>query len=107
MGGAFFVHYIRGMSNAGSIINVFAEWAVALMETIGAPGAGLAIAIENIFPPIPSEIILPLAGFTASKGNFSLADALMWTTLGSVVGAYVLYGLGAWLGAERLHRIAE
>jgi hypothetical protein len=41
------------------------------MEGIGAPGAGLIVALENLFPPLPSEIILPLAGFTASRGSFS------------------------------------
>ena len=46
-----------------------AGWAINLMETLGAPGAGLAIALENLFPPLPSEVILPLAGFTASKGT--------------------------------------
>ena len=75
-----------------------AGWAVDLMEAIGAPGAGLAIALENLFPPLPSEVILPLAGFTASRGNFSLFEAILWTTLGSVVGAFALYALGAWLG---------
>lgn len=79
-----------------------AQWAVDLMEAIGAPGAGLAIALENLFPPLPSEIILPLAGFTASRGNFSLFEAIFWTTLGSIVGALVLYGVGAALGRRRM-----
>ena len=57
------------------------------MERLGAPGAGLLIALENIFPPLPSEVILPLAGFTASRGDFQLWEALFWTTLGSVAGA--------------------
>jgi membrane protein DedA with SNARE-associated domain len=83
-----------------------AGWAINLMETLGAPGAGLAIALENLFPPLPSELILPLAGFTASKGNMSLFDAVLWTTLGSVVGALVLYGLGALLGRDRVVAIA-
>jgi len=82
-----------------------AGWAVDLMETLGGPGAGLAIALENLFPPLPSEVILPLAGFTASQGTFSIAGALFWTTLGSVVGALVLYWLGAALGRDRLRRI--
>ncbi|MBW8172195.1 DedA family protein [Ornithinimicrobium sp. Arc0846-15] len=75
------------------------------METLGGPGAGLAIALENLFPPLPSEIILPLAGFTASQGSFSLAGAIFWTTLGSVVGALALYGLGVALGRQRLRAI--
>lgn len=90
-------------SSLGSV----ADWAVNLMETIGAPGAGLAIALENLFPPLPSEVILPLAGFTASRGNFSLAEAIIWTTLGSVVGALVLYAIGAWLGRDRMRRLVS
>ncbi|MDH2424645.1 DedA family protein [Sphaerisporangium sp. TRM90804] len=84
-----------------------AGWAIGLMETMGAPGAGLAIALENLFPPLPSEVILPLAGFTASKGDMSLVAALVWTTLGSVVGALALYGVGALLGRERTIAIAS
>ncbi|MFE6964853.1 DedA family protein [Agromyces sp. NPDC057679] len=77
------------------------------MEWLGAPGAGLAIAAENLFPPLPSELILPMAGFTASRGSFGLVEVLLWTTLGSVVGALALYGLGAWLGRDRLLRIVD
>jgi membrane protein DedA with SNARE-associated domain len=84
-----------------------AGWAVSLMESLGGPGAGLAIAIENLFPPLPSEVILPLAGFTASRGELSLVEALIWTTVGSVVGAVVLYGLGAALGLDRTRALAE
>ena len=82
------------------------ESVVSLMEVIGPVGAGIAIALENLFPPLPSEAILPLAGLTASRGTFTLAEALIWTTLGSIVGAFVLYGIGAWLGVDRLRRIA-
>jgi membrane protein DedA with SNARE-associated domain len=81
-------------------------WAIRIMETLGAPGAGLAVALENLFPPIPSELILPLAGFTASQGDMSLVGAIVWTTLGSVAGALVLYAAGALLGRERTRAIA-
>ncbi|GAA4197978.1 DedA family protein [Streptosporangium oxazolinicum] len=87
-------------------VDGIAGWAINLMETLGAPGAGLAIALENLFPPLPSEVILPLAGFTASKGNMGLFDAVLWTTLGSVVGALALYGVGALLGRARVVAIA-
>ncbi|MEV0644147.1 DedA family protein [Phytomonospora sp. NPDC050363] len=76
------------------------------METLGGPGAGLAIALENLFPPLPSELILPLAGFTASRGDMTLFEALFWTTLGSVVGAVALYLIGAALGRDRVRAIA-
>jgi len=84
-----------------------AGWAVDLMDTIGAPGAAVAIAAENLFPPIPSEIILPLAGFSAAQGAFSVAEAIIWTTIGSVVGALALYLLGRLLGHARLVAIAR
>lgn len=82
-----------------------AAWAVDVMEALGGPGAGLLIAVENLFPPMPSEVILPLAGFTASQGSFSLAGAVLWTTLGSVVGAMVLFLAGRALGRDRLRTL--
>ncbi|MDO4888751.1 MAG: DedA family protein [Actinomycetaceae bacterium] len=80
-----------------------AAWAVDVMERLGGFGAACLIALENLFPPLPSEIILPLAGFTAGSGssNITLVSAILWCTLGSVVGAWALYGLGALLGRER------
>ncbi|OYN95022.1 membrane protein DedA with SNARE-associated domain [Propionibacteriaceae bacterium ES.041] len=93
------------MDDNAENLNAVAQWAVDLMERLGGPGAGIAIALENLFPPLPSEVILPLAGFTASRGTFSLAEVLLWTTLGSLVGALLLYGIGVWLGRDRLRRI--
>lgn len=84
-----------------------AGWAVDVMDAIGAPGAGLLVALENLFPPLPSEIILPLAGFTASQGSFTLWEAIFWTTVGAVVGAMALYWLGALLGRRRLYLIVD
>ncbi|GAA3797424.1 DedA family protein [Streptomyces phyllanthi] len=82
------------------------EWINSLMDTLGAPGAGLAIALENLFPPLPSEVILPLAGFASSTGRMNLYAALLWTTAGSVVGALALYGVGALLGRDRTVAVA-
>ncbi|MEU6297556.1 DedA family protein [Streptomyces erythrochromogenes] len=83
----------------------FAGWATDLVDTMGGPGAGLAIALENLFPPLPSEVILPMTGFAAGQGVLSLASALFWTTLGSVAGALALYWLGALFGRARMHAI--
>ncbi|NUW34287.1 DedA family protein [Nonomuraea sp. SMC257] len=83
-----------------------AGWAMGLMDALGAPGAGLIVALEHVFPPLPSEVILPLAGFSAGKGRMALWEVLVWTTLGAVAGALVLYGLGALLGRERIHALA-
>ncbi|MFD0204457.1 MULTISPECIES: DedA family protein [Saccharothrix] len=83
------------------------SWVTDLMEALGAPGAGIAIALENLFPPLPSELFLPLAGFTASQGKMNLFAAILWTTTGSVAGALALYYLGAVLGRDRIRAIAQ
>jgi membrane protein DedA with SNARE-associated domain len=88
-------------SASAGVADGIAQWAIHIMEALGPIGAGLIVFLENVFPPIPSEVILPLAGFTASQGNFTVAAAILWTTLGSIVGAFVLYGLGRWLGHDR------
>ncbi|WP_405373828.1 MULTISPECIES: DedA family protein [unclassified Microbacterium] len=93
--------------DGGSWLTSLADWVVSLMELIGPPGAAIAVGLDNIFPPIPSEVVLPMAGLAASRGSFTLFEAIAWTTLGSVVGAYLLYFLGRWLGVARLRRIAD
>jgi membrane protein DedA with SNARE-associated domain len=95
------------MDSGAENLNAIAAWAVSLMETLGGVGAGIAIAAENLFPPLPSEIILPLAGFAAARGTLGIIEVLIWTTVGSVVGALALYGIGAWLGRRRMYAIAE
>jgi membrane protein DedA with SNARE-associated domain len=80
---------------------MLAEWAVSLMESLGGVGAAVVVGLDNLFPPIPSELVLPLAGFSASKGVFSLPAALFWTTLGSVAGAVIVYLAGMLLGRTR------
>ncbi|MET8743671.1 DedA family protein [Streptomyces sp. NPDC004728] len=82
-----------------------AGWAAGLVDTMGGPGAGLAIALENLFPPLPSEVILPLTGFAAGQGVITPASALLWTTLGSVVGAVALYWIGMLFGRDRMHAV--
>lgn len=83
-----------------------AGWVVSVVDGIGEVGVGALIALENLFPPIPSEVILPLAGFAAAQGSFSLLSAILWTTAGSVVGALVLYELGAVVGRDRVRAFA-
>jgi membrane protein DedA with SNARE-associated domain len=91
----------------GSWLTTLADWTVSLMDTIGPAGAAIAVGMDNLFPPIPSEVVLPMAGLAASRGSFTLAEAILWTTFGSVAGAFILYLLGRWLGADRLRRIAD
>lgn len=82
-----------------------AGWAIGVMEALGGFGAALLIALENLFPPLPSEIILPLAGFTASRGSLGFVEVLAWCTAGSIAGAWALYGVGAALGRERTRKL--
>jgi membrane protein DedA with SNARE-associated domain len=83
------------------------DWVVEVMKVLGAPGVGIATALETVFPPVPSEVVLPLAGYTASQGHYGLVAAILCATVGSLVGAFVLYQLGALWGADRLCATAE
>lgn len=77
-----------------------------VVEGVGEVGVGVLVALENVFPPIPSEVILPFAGFQAQRGELNLVLAWVAATVGALVGALVLYALGAWVGSERLHELA-
>jgi membrane protein DedA with SNARE-associated domain len=91
--------------SAAENLNFVAAWAIDLIEWLGLPGVAIAIALENLFPPLPSELILPVAGFAASQGTLGLFAVILWATLGSVVGALALYVIGVWLGRDRVHRL--
>jgi len=80
-----------------------------IARTIGSagyPGIALLMLLENIVPPLPSELIMPMAGFVAAGGKLSLAGVILAGTLGSVAGALPWYYLGKWLGRERLREWA-
>jgi membrane protein DedA with SNARE-associated domain len=83
-----------------------ADWVFSIVDRLGAAGVGLLILLENVIPPIPSEVILPLAGFRARTGAVNVVAVWPAATAGSVLGALLLYGLGAWLGYDRLYRLA-
>lgn len=73
-------------------------WIEQIIVRLGYPGIALMMLAENVFPPIPSELVMPFAGFLAARGQLSLAGVLLAGGLGSVAGALLLYGLGAWVG---------
>ncbi|MGW5561712.1 DedA family protein [Micromonospora sp. NPDC003944] len=79
-------------------------WVASVIEVMGPVGVALLVALESIVPPIPSEIVLALAGFLAHEGKFNVVVVVLAATVGSLVGALVLYWLGAALGEERLKR---
>ena len=80
------------------------EWTGKLVESMGYGGVVFLMFLENVLPPIPSELIMPLAGFLAAQGKLNLAGVIAAGTIGSVLGALPLYGLGRGLGQERLCR---
>jgi membrane protein DedA with SNARE-associated domain len=82
-------------------------WVLNLISTLGYPGLGLVMFLENVFPPIPSEIILPLAGSLTNQGNFSLAGITLVGMLGSVAGAWVFYGIGYWFDEKRVRFLIQ
>lgn len=84
-----------------------AGWVVDIIDSIGEVGVGALIALENVFPPIPSEVILPFAGFSASQGNLNLVLAWVAATIGALLGAYILYAVGALVGHDRIHELAS
>jgi membrane protein DedA with SNARE-associated domain len=79
-------------------------WAVDVIAALGAPGAGLVLAVENVSPPVPSELVLPLAGFAAARGEFSVLSAIVWTTIGATAGALVLRLVGRVVPAATVRR---
>jgi membrane protein DedA with SNARE-associated domain len=83
-----------------------AGWITDVIDSVGEVGVGLLIALENVFPPLPSELILPFAGFAAERGDLNIVLAWVAATIGALVGALVLYGIGAVVGYDRLHDLA-
>lgn len=77
------------------------------IEQGGLLAVGFLMILENIFPPIPSELIVPLAGFKAAQGTFSLVALLIVATLGSTIGTLLWYGLARAWGRERFLRFLD
>lgn len=83
------------------------NWITDIMEQFGYAGIALVIALENLFPPIPSEVILTFGGFMTTKTHLTVPGVILASTIGSVVGAVVLYLIGLLLEVRRLERIVE
>ncbi|MFR5856427.1 MAG: DedA family protein [Bacilli bacterium] len=83
------------------------EFVLAVMENYGYFGVCFLIAIENIFPPIPSELILLFGGFMTTKTSLNIILMIIFATLGSLIGAIVLYYIGKILNKDRLKKIVS
>ncbi|WP_322633236.1 DedA family protein [Glycomyces albidus] len=83
------------------------QWVIGLIDKLGEVGVGLALMIESVFPPIPSELILPVAGYLAYEGQMNFWLAMFFAALGSMAGAYILYYVGYFFGRERTRWLFE
>ncbi|MEV4198958.1 DedA family protein [Micromonospora globbae] len=79
-------------------------WVAGVIDAAGLVGVALLVALESVVPPIPSEIVLALAGFLAGEGRFNVVVVGLAATAGSLAGALVLYWIGAVVGEDRLKR---
>ena len=82
------------------------DWIVGFIEWSGYWGIALLMLAENLFPPIPSELIMPLAGFAAARGELGFVPAIVAGTAGSLLGAVFWYYVGQLVGDARLRRLA-
>lgn len=85
------------------LVGDLTDWVISVIESIGYFGVAFLVALENVFPPIPSEIVLPAAGLAANKGDANLVGMIVAATIGSIVGAWILYGVSAAIGPIRVH----
>ncbi|PGZ84975.1 DedA family protein [Bacillus sp. AFS029533] len=83
------------------------NWIIETMDTFGYLGIFLLIALENIFPPIPSEVILTFGGFMTTESSLSKLGVIFFSTLGSVIGAIILFWIGTLLDIKTLEKIVE
>lgn len=78
-----------------------------IIQTIGYPGIGFFMFAENVFPPIPSELIMPFAGFQTTNGDLDFFGVVLAGVIGSVLGAIVLYYIGMWAGEALIRRFIQ
>lgn len=83
------------------------NWIINFMEEFGYIGVFLLICLENLFPPIPSELILTFGGFMTFQTNLTVIGVITVATAGSVAGAIILYWLGALIGVRRIEKIVD
>ncbi len=83
------------------------EWIVQMTNDFGYLGIWMLIFLENVFPPIPSEVILPFSGFLTTYTKMGLWGVILSATVGSVTGGYILYGAGYLLNEERLEQVLD
>ncbi len=89
------------------LLDLIKTWAEGIITQMGYLGLSLVMFLENVFPPIPSEVVLPLAGNLTNTGEFSLFGVVFWGMIGSLLGAYLFYGLGILFNEDKIRRFVE
>ena len=90
-----------GPQEEGGLLALAAD----VLLAVGDLGVGALVLLETVVPPVPSEVILPYAGYLSRQGQLTLVGLILWSTVGSTVGALLLYWLGAALGLPRASRL--
>ena len=89
------------------MVESFIQWLLDRFRDIGYPGIVVLMAIESSILPLPSELVMPPAGYLAAKGELSLPIVILCGVLGSALGALANYWLAAWLGRAFVHRLGR
>ncbi|SMO66512.1 DedA family protein [Gracilimonas mengyeensis] len=83
------------------------DWIQSIIESVGYAGIAFLTFIENVFPPLPSEVIIPFAGYVTTNGSLTIIGVIIAGTIGSVLGALPLYYLGYFIEEEQLKTLAD
>lgn len=89
------------------ILNAISEWVQEVIRTLGYPGITLVMFLELVFPPIPSEVIMPFAGFLAADGELNIVLVIIAGNIGTISSAILLYYVGVWADEPLIRRFVK
>ena len=84
-----------------------ANFATAFIDKIGYAGVFVLMTMESMVFPVPSEAVMPFAGFLIAEGKFTFAGAILFSTIGSIVGSLISYAMGMWGGRPFIDRFGK
>jgi len=90
-----------------SIFEQITIWATQIIGTLSYPGVLLLMALESMIAPIPSEAVMPFAGFLVAEGQMSMLSVVIWATIGSIIGSLISYYIGLWGGRALVLKVGK
>ena len=90
-----------------SVFEQITIWATGLIGILGYPGVLFLMALESMVAPVPSEAVMPFAGFLVAEGNMSMLAVAIWATVGSIVGSLISYYIGLWGGRALVLKVGK